>query len=80
MICLSVCFSLSCIYSAGYEAELTKPQARIMRLVTYAGVCHETGESEYSATEATRLITTPGLSGGEKHQFVRVLSSGYYVL
>ena len=42
-----------------------------MRLVTSADVCDEVGERVYAATEATRLINTPGLSGGEKHQFVK---------
>ena len=42
-----------------------------MRLVTSAGVCDEVAEREYLATEATRLINTPGLSGGEKHQLVK---------
>lgn len=42
--------------------------ARIMRLVTYAGVCDEVGDGMYAGNEMTRLITTPGLSGGEKHQ------------
>ena len=44
--------------------------ARIMRLVTYCGVCDEVGENTYAGNEMTRLITTPGLSGGEKHQYV----------
>lgn len=43
-----------------------------MRLVTYAGVCDEVGENTYAATETTRLINTPGLSGAEKHQSVTV--------
>ncbi|KAL8705630.1 MAG: hypothetical protein Q9201_001267 [Fulgogasparrea decipioides] len=42
---------------------------RIMRLVTWAGVCDEVGERQYRATEATHLITTPGLAGGEKHHY-----------
>ena len=50
----------------GYDALLI---ARIMRLVTYCGVCDEVGESEYAANGATQLIITPGLSGGQRHHF-----------
>ena len=39
-----------------------------MRLVTFVDVCNEVGDSVYAATETTKLICTPGLSGGEKHQ------------
>lgn len=41
-----------------------------MRLVTFVGVCDEVSENEYAANDATYLINTPGLSGGEKHQYV----------
>lgn len=41
-----------------------------MRLVTFVGVADEIGENEYKANAATQLISTPGLSGGEKHQQV----------
>ena len=41
-----------------------------MRLVTFVGVCDEVGETEYAANVTTYLINTPGMSGGEKHQFV----------
>ncbi len=44
--------------------------ARIMRLVTWAGVCDEAAESEYAANDMTHLINTPAMSGGEKHQYV----------
>ncbi|KAG8528780.1 uncharacterized protein KY384_006468 [Bacidia gigantensis] len=54
-------------------ADLTKYHAlliaRIMRLVTWAGVVDEVGENTYAANEMTRLIVSPGLSGGEKHHF-----------
>ena len=43
-----------------------------MRLVTNAGVCDEVGENIYAANDMTRLITTPGISGGEKHQYVKL--------
>lgn len=41
-----------------------------MRLVTLVGVCDEVGDGVYAATETTNLINTPGMSGGERHQFV----------
>lgn len=44
-----------------------------MRLVTYVGVANEVGENTYTANEMTRLINQPGLSGGEKHQYVLLL-------
>ena len=48
--------------------------ARVMRLVTFVGICDEAGENTYAGTETTRLIATPGLSGGEKHQYERCSS------
>ncbi|KAL9045006.1 MAG: hypothetical protein Q9214_001897 [Letrouitia sp. 1 TL-2023] len=50
----------------GYDELLIE---RLMRLVTYCGICNEVGESQYSANEATDLINTPGLNGGEKHHY-----------
>lgn len=50
----------------GYDALLI---ARVMRLVSFAGICDEVGENTYAGTEMTRLIATPGLSGGEKHHY-----------
>lgn len=51
----------------GYDALLI---TRIMRQVTYCAVCSEVDVETYAATETTKLIVTPGLSGGEKHQSV----------
>lgn len=39
-----------------------------MRLVTYCGVVDEVAPAEYAANEMTRIIDTPGMSGGERHQ------------
>lgn len=44
--------------------------ARIMRLVTWTGVCDEAGERQYRAIKETHLIVTPGHAGGVKHQYV----------
>ena len=45
-----------------------------MRLVTSVGVADEVGENTYTANDMTRLINQPGLSGGEKHQYVLLAS------
>ncbi|KAL9610133.1 MAG: hypothetical protein Q9167_005153 [Letrouitia subvulpina] len=50
----------------GYDELLIE---RLMRLVTYCGICNEVGESQYSANEATHLINSPGLGGGEKFHY-----------
>ena len=50
----------------GYDALLI---ARVMRLVTYSGLCDEVGESEYAANGATQLIITPGQSGSQMQHF-----------
>lgn len=44
-----------------------------MRLVTSVGVADEVGENAYTANDMTQLINQPGLSGGEKHQYVLLL-------
>lgn len=54
-----------------------KRTVRIMRLVTYVGICDEVGESEYAANEVTYLFNTPGMTGAERHQFVHTCSAGY---
>ena len=66
---LSVRFAAKPISLLQALAKFRYDLARIMRLVTWAGICHEAGERQYKATAATHLITTPGLSGGEKHQY-----------
>ncbi|CAK3792409.1 S-adenosyl-L-methionine-dependent methyltransferase [Lecanosticta acicola] len=40
---------------------------RIMRLVTYQGICKETGYASYASNDTTEAITTKGFMGGEKH-------------
>ncbi|KAL8689022.1 MAG: hypothetical protein Q9218_005211 [Villophora microphyllina] len=52
--------------ATGYDELLI---ARIMRLVTWTGICDEAGERQYRAIEETRLVVTPGLAGGEKHHY-----------
>lgn len=52
-----------------------------MRLVTFGGICEEKGEGQYAATKVTHLITTDGITGAVKHQYVYCLpfdiSNGY---
>ncbi|KAI4194076.1 MAG: hypothetical protein LQ350_007985 [Teloschistes chrysophthalmus] len=52
--------------ATGYDELLI---ARIMRLVTWTGICDEAAERQYRAIEETRLIVTPGHAGGAKHHF-----------
>ncbi len=40
---------------------------RLMRLITFSGVCAEVGDRVYAATDITELICTTGMTGGEKH-------------
>ncbi|KAG8532525.1 uncharacterized protein KY384_002402 [Bacidia gigantensis] len=48
----------------GYNALMIE---RVMRLVTWCGVCDEAGTATYVANPTTRLIVAPGGAGGLKH-------------
>ncbi|KAI9698905.1 MAG: hypothetical protein M1820_007326 [Bogoriella megaspora] len=43
--------------------------SRIMRPITYEGICDETGEYEYAANDLTELEATPGHISAEQHHF-----------